>query len=114
MRKLIYITLFFAICAAPASAQGLGSLIKRGKQAKQVADATKGWSSEQEVAIGEASAAKLVAIFGLYDNPDMQHYVSTVGQALATHATRPMEYKFGILNTGARSAYGMPGGYVFI
>ena len=113
MRKFIYITLLFAICAAPAHAQ-FGQLIKRGKQAKDVADASKGWTSEQEIAIGEASAAKLVAIFPLYDNPDMQHYVSTVGQALATHTSRPMEYKFGILNTGARTAFGMPGGYVFI
>jgi predicted Zn-dependent protease len=113
MRKIIYITLLFAMCAAPASAQ-FGEILKRGKQAKQVADASKGWTSEQEIAIGEASAAKLVAIFGLYDNPDMQHYVSTVGQALATHTSRPMEYKFGILNTGARTAFGMPGGYVFV
>ncbi len=113
MRKLIHISLLFAISAAPASAQ-FGQILKRGKQAKQVADATKGWSSEQEIAIGEASAAKLVAVFGLYDNPDMAHYVSTIGQALATHTSRPMEYKFGILNTGARTAFGMPGGYVFV
>lgn len=113
MRKFIYISLLFAIWAAPAHAQ-FGQIIKRGKQAKDVADATKPWTSEQEIAIGEASAAKLVAVFGLYDNPEMAHYVSTVGQALATHTTRPMEYKFGILNTGARTAFGMPGGYVFI
>ena len=51
MRKLIHISLLFAISAAPASAQ-FGQILKRGKQAKQVADATKGWSSEQEIAIG--------------------------------------------------------------
>jgi predicted Zn-dependent protease len=113
MRNLIYITLLFAICAAPASAQ-LGQIIKRSKQAKDVADASKSWTPEQETAIGEASAAKLVAVLGLYDNPEMTHYVATVGQALATHTTRPMEYKFGILNTGARTAFGMPGGYIFI
>jgi predicted Zn-dependent protease len=113
MRKLIYITLLFTICAAPANAQ-FGQILKRGKQAKDVADARKPWTAEQETAIGEASAAKLVAVFGLYDNPEMEHYVSTVGQALATHANRPMEYKFGILNTGARTAFGMPGGYVFV
>jgi predicted Zn-dependent protease len=113
MRKLIYITLLFAICAAPASAQ-FGEILKRGKQAKQVSDATTAWTAEQEASIGEASAAKLVAVLGLYDNPEMTHYVATVGQALATHTTRPMEYKFGILNTGARTAFGMPGGYVFI
>ena len=113
MRKLIYTTLLFAMCAAPASAQ-FGEILKRGKQAKQVADATTPWTPEQESSIGEASAAKLVAVLGLYDNAEMTHYVATVGQALATHTTRPMEYKFGILNTGARTAFGLPGGYVFI
>ena len=113
MRKLIYLTLLIAICAAPANAQ-FGEILKRGKQAKQVADATTPWTAEQETAIGEASAAKLVAVLGLYDDRDMTHYVSTVGQALATHVSRPMEYKFGILATDARSAFGMPGGYVFI
>jgi predicted Zn-dependent protease len=113
MRKFTYLTLLIAICVAPASAQ-FGELLKRGKQAKQVSDAMAPWTAEQETAIGEASAAKLVAVLGLYDNPDMTHYVSTVGQALATHTSRPMEYKFGILDTEAVTAFGMPGGYVFV
>jgi predicted Zn-dependent protease len=111
--KIAICILVFALCAAPANAQ-FGELLKRGKQAKQVSDAMQPWTVEQETAIGEASAAKLVHVLGLYDNPDMTHYVSMVGNALATHAIRPMEYKFGILETEAVTAFGLPGGYVFI
>jgi predicted Zn-dependent protease len=112
--RIAICTLVFALCAAaPANAQ-FGELLKRGKQAKQVSDAMQPWTAEQEAAIGEASAAKLVHVLGLYDNPDMTHYLSMVGNALATHAMRPMEYKFGILQTEAVTAFGLPGGYVFI
>lgn len=113
MRKVIYTTLLFAICAAPSNAQ-FGQILKRGKQAKDVSEAMQPWTAEQETAIGEASAAKLVHVFGSYNNPDMLHYVSMVGQAVATHASRPMEYKFGILDTAAANALAMPGGYVFV
>jgi predicted Zn-dependent protease len=111
--RIVICTLVFALSVAPASAQ-FGELLKRGKQAKQVSDAMQPWTAEQESAIGEASAAKLVHVLGLYDNPEMTHYVSMVGNSLATHATRPMEYKFGILETEAVTAFGLPGGYVFI
>lgn len=105
--------LMIALCAAPASAQ-FGQILKRGKQAKQVADASAVWTAEQEQAIGDASAAKLVAVLGLYDNPAMNHYVSSVGAAVATHITRPMTYKFGILDREIIGAFGLPGGYVFV
>src|SRR6185436_8250840 len=67
-------------------------------------------------AIGEASAGKLIHIFGLYENPAMQHYVSTVGNAVAGHSSRAnsVQYKFGILDSEAITAFGIPGGYVFI
>jgi predicted Zn-dependent protease len=111
--RIAICTLLFALCVAPANAQ-FGELLKRGKQAKQVSDAMQPWTAEQEQAIGEASAAKLVHVLGLYDNPEMTHYVSMVGNAVATHASRAMEYKFGILETEAVTAFGLPGGYVFI
>jgi predicted Zn-dependent protease len=111
--RIAICTLLLAFCAAPASAQ-FGEILKRGKQAKQVSEAMQPWTTEQESAIGEASAAKLVHVLGLYDNPDMTHYVSMVGSSLATHASRPVDYKFGILDTEAVTAFGLPGGYVFI
>lgn len=113
MKKLAIPVLLAAMFAAPAFAQ-FGDILKRGKQAKNVADATAPWTAEQEIAIGEASAAKLVRVLGLYQNPDMSHYVSMVGSALASHSSRGLEYKFGILETESVTAFGLPGGYVFV
>jgi beta-barrel assembly-enhancing protease len=122
MRRTTSLSLAIAIALATstiAHAQ-FGDILNRGKKAsdkaKKVADATAVWTPEQEQAIGEASAAKLVHIFGLYDNPAMQHYVNLVGHAVAGHSSRAgsMKYKFGILDTEAITAFGIPGGYVFI
>lgn len=113
MKRLVTLTLMVAFAAAPVSAQ-FGNIMKRGKQAKQVADATAEWTPAQEQAIGDASAAKLIHVLGLYDDPAMTFYVSQVGDALASHASRPMVYKFGVLKTDAVTAFGLPGGYVFI
>lgn len=110
----LVVALMVLLAAAPANAQ-FGDILKKAEKAKKVSDTFTPWTPEQERAIGEASAAKLVRMFGLYDNPDMQHYVSSVGHAVAQHgSTRPMEYKFGILDTESVNALAMPGGYIFV
>ena len=45
---------------------------QRKKQAEQARDIYTAWTPEQEQQVGEASAAKLINIFGLYDNPQME------------------------------------------
>ncbi|HUQ50078.1 MAG TPA: M48 family metalloprotease [Terriglobales bacterium] len=111
--RTFIIVLALAFTVGSAQAQ-FGDLLKKGQKAKKVSDAMTPWTAEQEKAIGDASAAKLVHVFGLYQNPAMAHYVSTVGNAVAQFGTRPMEYKFGILDSEAVTAFGVPGGYVFI
>jgi beta-barrel assembly-enhancing protease len=114
------VVLFFVLASALAANAQFGDILRKGRtatdKAKKVADATAVWTAEQEKAIGEASAAKLVQIFGLYDNPAMTHYVNLVGHALAAHSSRvgSLQYRFGILDTEAITAFGIPGGYVFV
>jgi predicted Zn-dependent protease len=113
LKLILALTLSIA-CTAPAAGQIPDVFKRNAEKAKKVSDAMAPWTAEQEKAIGEASAAKLIHMFGLYDNPDMAHYVSTVGHAVAQNAGRQMEWKFGILNTESVNALAMPGGYVFI
>jgi beta-barrel assembly-enhancing protease len=119
LRTLSFITIIALASSTPAHAQ-FGDIFNKGKKgadkAQKVAEATAEWTAEQERAIGEASAAKLIYVFGLYDNPAMQHYVSKVGTVVAAHSSRAgsLTYKFGILDTEAITAFGVPGGYVFI
>ena len=87
---------------------------QRKKQAEQARDIYTAWTPEQEQQVGEASAAKLINIFGLYDNPQMERYVNLVGAAVAQQAPRAVPYRFGILDTDVVTALSLPGGYVFI
>jgi predicted Zn-dependent protease len=108
--------------AAWAQLGGLGGLKdKIDGRAKPVTDrATKAadtfaeWTPEEEEQIGQASAEKMVAMFGLLDDPELQKYVNLVGQSVAQFATRPLPYRFGVLNTDMIGAFALPGGYVFI
>jgi len=83
-------------------------------RAEKAADSFGTWSPEDEQEIGEASAAKLIAMFGAIDNPKLEQYVNLVGNAVARRAPRQLPYRFGILGTEIVGAYALPGGFVFV
>jgi len=91
-----------------------GGLIDKAKKVKKGVDIMTPWSAEKEAAIGEASAAKLINVFGLYQNPDMVDYLNMVGNTVARQSPRDIHYHFAILDTEAVDAMGLPGGYVFV
>ena len=121
-RKMTWLLMMSLALALPAFAQ-FGDLVKKAKdaanstpvkKAKKAKDIYTDWTPEQEDAIGQASAAKMIHIFGLYEAPRMARYVNLVGNGVAAQADRPVAYKFAILDTEAVTAYALPGGYVFI
>jgi beta-barrel assembly-enhancing protease len=71
---------------------------------------------QEELAIGGAVALEAVARFGgLWENPEVEKYVATVGAAVASTSDRPeIPYYFGILNAEEPNGFACPGGYVFI
>jgi beta-barrel assembly-enhancing protease len=103
---------------APAGRSQVGDVLRRAQdkaqKAKKAADIYKPWTPEQEHVIGEAASAKLVHIFGLYENPDMTRYVNLVGNTVARQATRDVPYHFGILDTEVVTALSLPGGFIFV
>lgn len=115
--------LFVAIAAmlflsVSASYGQVGDVFRRAQdkanKAKKVSDIYKPWTPEEEHALGEAASAKLVHIFGLYENPDMSRYVNLVGSTVSRQADRDVPYRFGILDTEVVTALSLPGGYIFI
>jgi predicted Zn-dependent protease len=71
---------------------------------------------QEEMAIGGAVALEAVARFGgLYEDPVLEKYVATVGDAVAQASDRPdIPYYFGILNIDEPNAFAAPGGYIFV
>lgn len=83
-------------------------------RAERAAETFTPWTAEEEQEIGQASAEKMVAIFGLTNAPEVQRYVNLVGSAVARYASRELPWRFGVLDTEIVGAYALPGGYVFI
>jgi Putative Zn-dependent protease, contains TPR repeats len=103
--------------ASTASAQ-IGDALRRAQnnaqKAKKAADIYTAWTEEQEQAIGEASAARLIHIFGTYENAEMVKYVNLVGNTVARQGSRTVPYRFAVLDTEVITALSLPGGYIFI
>jgi predicted Zn-dependent protease len=83
-------------------------------RAEKAADTFQPWSAQDEQNIGQAGAAKMVAIFGLVEDPAVVKYVNLVGQTVGQYASRQLPWRFGVLDTDIVGAYALPGGYVFI
>ncbi len=114
----IAITLFVVITALCVLLPG--ELIAAGSGAKfrqRVSSGDEGLSSDidEEVRFGREVAARVIARYGLYDNPKLMKYVNLVGHVISRTTNRPeLEFHFAVLNTDEINAYAAPGGYVFV
>ena len=72
------------------------------------------WSDEDEQMIGEAGAAKMIALWGLIDDPKISSYINLVGSTVARNAPRQLPYRFGVLDVDIVGAFALPGGFVFV
>ena len=69
---------------------------------------------QQELEIGHQVHQEILGLYGYYDNPGLQEYVSQVGQALVPHTHRPeLDYRFTVLDSPVINAFATPG-YVYI
>jgi predicted Zn-dependent protease len=69
----------------------------------------------EEVRFGREVAARVIARYGLYENPGLMKYVNLVGRLLSRMTNRPeIDFHFAVLNTDEINAYAAPGGYVFV
>src|SRR3954466_295710 len=115
MKKHLISTLALVLLAASAQAQFGGWAGKVMNKGSKVAEASRAWTPEEEQMIGNRAAAKLIHVFGVYNNPDMNKYVQMVGSTVAQFGTRnDVTYHFAILDTDIANAFAMPGGYIFV
>jgi predicted Zn-dependent protease len=126
MRRVVSILLLSSVSALLANAQfGLGKLKDKvngaTQKAKPVTDRTEravenftAWTPQEEQQIGEATAAKMIAMFGVVDSPKLVRYVNLVGQSVAQYAPRQVPYRFGVLDSEIVGAFALPGGFIFI
>jgi predicted Zn-dependent protease len=82
---------------------------------KAVGKATREIPQDEEIAIGQDVAARLLGAAPLVDNLRLQRYVNSVGRWLASQSERPdLPWRFGVLEAPQVNAFAVPGGTVFI
>jgi predicted Zn-dependent protease len=69
----------------------------------------------EEMRFGREVAARIIARFGMDNDPKLEKYVNLVGNVLATNTNRPeIQFHFAVLNTDEINGYAAPGGYIFV
>jgi predicted Zn-dependent protease len=72
-------------------------------------------SEAQEIALGKESDAQIRQEMGLYDDPDLQRYVSGIGLRLAKLSERPnLPWQFAVVDQAAVNAFALPGGFIYV
>jgi predicted Zn-dependent protease len=72
-------------------------------------------SESEEVEQGRSYHPEIIKTYGLYDDPELQDYVSRIGQMLAKKSHRSnLEFHFTVLDSAEINAFALPGGYIYV
>ena len=72
-------------------------------------------SEAQEIALGRESDPQIKAEMGVYNDPELQKYVSDLGLRLAKASERPdLPWQFTVVDQPAINAFAVPGGFIYI
>lgn len=72
-------------------------------------------TQSDEIALGQQTDQEIVATYGLYEDPQLLGYVSSVGKKLGSLSHRPnLTYQFRILDSPVINAFAVPGGYIYV
>lgn len=123
MRFVTAVLLSTSLLCLPAAAEGLKGLLQQELNQKlQQKLGIEGdavllgeVSLEQEQAIGDQVAGRLLGQMPLVADPALQQYVNRIGRWVALHSERPdLPWVFGVVEHPSVNAWAIPGGYVFI
>lgn len=71
-------------------------------------------SEAQEIGMGQQSDPEVIAFFGLYEDPDLQKFITEKGLEMAAVSHRPkLDYHFKVVDSPVINAFAVPGGYVY-
>lgn len=73
------------------------------------------FSPQQDVEIGQRSAAEVESQLPMVTDDAVESYIDGIGQRLAAHAPGPkFRYRFRVVNASDLNAFALPGGYLYI
>jgi predicted Zn-dependent protease len=92
-----------------------GQKAKTPPSLTELAGLVKGTSVEEEIAIGQEIAGRLLGAAPLVSDEKLQQYVNKVGKWVVLQSGRnDLPWSFGVLETEDINAFAAPGGYIFL
>ncbi len=71
-------------------------------------------SEKQEIAMGKESDPAIVATFGLYEDKELQQFITAKGKEMAAVSHRPdLPYEFKVVDSKVVNAFAVPGGFIY-
>ncbi|MEL6390611.1 MAG: M48 family metalloprotease [Bacteroidota bacterium] len=71
-------------------------------------------SESQEIAMGKQYDPSIIAEFGMYEDEDLQSFITAKGKEMGAISHRPeLDYQFRILDSPVVNAFAVPGGYIY-
>ncbi|MDX1493463.1 MAG: M48 family metalloprotease [Longimicrobiales bacterium] len=72
-------------------------------------------SEQQEIQMGREADPQITAAYGLVDDPELQEYVSRIGQRMARISERPdLPWSFKVVDEPVVNAFALPGGFIYV
>jgi predicted Zn-dependent protease len=73
------------------------------------------YSRSQEIEMGREADEQITASMGMYEDTELQDYVSRLGQQLAASSERPdLPWTFRVLDDPVVNAFALPGGFIYV
>jgi predicted Zn-dependent protease len=70
---------------------------------------------DQEIAMGPQIAGRVLSIMPIWDNPEAQRRVNTIGRWVALQTPRDdLPWTFVVVDSGTMNAFSAPGGYILV
>ena len=100
-----------SVSAGTIVAVDINDLLDGAVQYIQVANI----SDEQEIEIGKQTNQQVLSQYPLYDNPQIQQYVTDLGQELISNSnSRDIPFTFQVVASNEVNAFATPGGFVYV
>lgn len=88
---------------------------KKAPSLTDLADFVRGTSTEEEIAIGQEIAGRLLGAAPLVPDDNLQRYVNKIGKWVSQHSGRDdLTWYFGVLDSEDINAFAAPGGFIFL
>ncbi|MDX1647783.1 MAG: M48 family metallopeptidase, partial [Longimicrobiales bacterium] len=72
-------------------------------------------SEQEEIQMGREADPQVTAAYGLADDPELQAYVSEIGQEMAAISERPdLPWSFKVVDEPVVNAFALPGGFIYV